>query len=100
MVMLLRPLLISVMDSTNHQMPRERNQDSGKYTQAYTDEEFIEAVSDSNEAATTTEVSDVLGCSNRTALLRLRDLADAGELKRRKAGTVNLWSVADAETET
>jgi len=83
------------MESNSQQMPRERDRDSGKYTEAYSDEEFVDAVRDSDGAATTTEVSEVLGCSNRTALLRLRELAEAGELERRKVGTVNLWSVAD-----
>ena len=83
------------MESNSQQMPRERDRDSGKYTEAYSDEEFVDAVRDSDGAATTTEVSEVLGCSNRTALLRLQDLADAGELKRRKVGTVNLWSLKE-----
>ena len=83
------------MESNSQQMPRERDRDSGKYTKAYSDEEFVDAVRDSDGAATTTEVSEVLECSNRTALLRLRELAEVGELERRKVGTVNLWSVAD-----
>ena len=37
-----------------------------------------------------------LGCSNRTALTRLRELAEEGHLTQRKVGTVNLWSVAES----
>ncbi len=84
------------MDSKSQQMPRKRNAESGKYTQAYRNEEFLEAVQDSEGPASTTEVADRLGCSNRTALTRLRELAEEGHLTQRKVGTVNLWSVAES----
>ena len=86
------------MESKSQPMPRKRNEESGKYTQAYRSEEFLEAVQESDGLASTTEVADRLGCSNRTALSRLRELAEGGDLSQRKVGTVNLWSVTASET--
>jgi Mn-dependent DtxR family transcriptional regulator len=85
------------MESKSQPMPRKRNEESGKYTQAYRSEEFLEAVQESDGPASTTEVADRLGCSKRTALSRLRELAEDGHLSQRKVGTVNLWSVAESE---
>jgi len=76
------------------QMPRQRDENSGKYRTAYTDQEFIDAIRKRDQPSTI-EIADALGCANRTALLRLHDLADEGAINRRKIGTVNLWSVAD-----
>ena len=79
-------------------MPRTRDEQSGKYRTAYSDEDFIEAIRTADQPSTP-EVADALGCADRTALVRLHDLADAGKVERRKVGAVNLWSVTDTEKE-
>lgn len=75
-------------------MPRERDEESGKYRTSYSDEDFLDAIRAADDQPSTPEVADALGCADRTALVRLHELADAGEVKRRKVGAVNLWMLA------
>lgn len=45
-----------------------------------------------NEPLTATEVADALGCSRRTALDRLHDLAEQGEVASKKVGArARVW---------
>ena len=78
----------------SRQMPRERDETSGKYRTAYTDEDFIETVR-AGDQPTTPEIADALDCADRTALVRLNELAEEGRVRKRKVGSVNLWSVVD-----
>lgn len=81
-------------------MPRKRDEESGKYRTSYRDEDFLEAIQVADTQPSTPEIADTLGCANRTALVRLHELADEGEVERRKVGAVNLWSVTvEGETE-
>lgn len=90
------PLPLNAMGPKSRQMPRKRDEQSGKYETAYPDEDFIQAVQDGDQPSTP-EIADTLGCAERTALVRLNELADEGRLRKRKVGSVNLWSVADEE---
>lgn len=90
------PLLIYAMASNSQQMPRDRNEKSGKYQTAYSDEDFLDVIR-AGDQPSTPEVADALGCANRTALVRLHELAEAGKVKRRKVGAVNLWRVKGDE---
>lgn len=94
MVIVAGPLLIYAMGTNSRQMPRTRDENSGQYRTAYRDEDFIEVIRAADQPSTP-EVADALGCADRTALVRLHDLADEGKVERRKVGAVNLWSVAD-----
>lgn len=78
-------------------MPRTRDEDSGQYRTAYRDEDFLDAIRAADGQPSTPEIADTLGCADRTALVRLHQLADAGKVKRRKTGAVNLWSISDDE---
>lgn len=53
------------------------------------DEDFLDAIRAADGSPLTPEIADALGCADRTALVRLHELADAGEVKRRK---VPSWS--------
>jgi hypothetical protein len=94
MVMVVEPLLINAMATNSREMPRERDTESGKYQTAYCDEDFFDAIRKADEQPSTPEIADTLGCANRTALIRLHELAEAGKVKRRKVGAVNLWSLS------
>jgi len=82
------------MATNGQEMPRERDRESGQYRTAYTDEDFLDAIRVANQPSTP-EVADALGCADRTALVRLHELADEGKVEQRKVGAVNLWSVAE-----
>lgn len=49
------------------------------------DEDFLDAIRAADGPPSTPEIADALGCADRTALVRLHELADAGEVKRRKS---------------
>ncbi|SFC63287.1 hypothetical protein SAMN05444422_112108 [Halobiforma haloterrestris] len=68
------------------------NQDSetGKITQKYPDEAFIQAVKEQS-LASTSEVGEVVGCSSDNAYRRLKSLEDAGKVESKKAGQSLVW---------
>ena len=68
----------------------ERDSESGKLTEQYTDEEFLEAVEE-HEPASTSEVADTVGCSRRNADVRLRQLENEGVVKSKMAGNSLIW---------
>jgi len=72
----------------------ERNSESGKLTEQYTDEEFLEAVEE-HEPADTSEVADTVGCSRRNADVRLRKLEEEGEIRKKKVGNSLTWFSAE-----
>lgn len=83
------------MATNGKEMPRERDENSGQYRTAYTDEDFLEVIRAADQPSTP-EIADALGCADRTALVRLHELADEGKVKQRKVGAVNLWSISDS----
>jgi len=83
------------MATQDQPMPAGRDTESGRFSTAYSDDDFLEAIRRRDQPSTP-EIASALGCADRTALVRLHELADEGKVKRRKVGAVNLWSVADA----
>jgi hypothetical protein len=69
----------------------ERDEDSGKFTDQYAREEFIEAVEEL-DIATTTMVADYVGCSYDLAYRRLHEFVEDGELTKKDAGGLFIWS--------
>jgi predicted transcriptional regulator len=68
----------------------ERDPESGKLSEQYSDEDFLEAVEE-HEPASTKEIADEVGCSRRNADVRLRKLAEAGEIRKKKVGNSLTW---------
>jgi predicted ArsR family transcriptional regulator len=67
---------------------------SGKLTEQYSDEDFLEAVKE-HEPAGTSEVADEVGCSRRNADVRLRQLEEDGLVESKMAGNSLIWSPAE-----
>lgn len=74
---------------------RKRDENSGKYTDAYNDEDFLAAVHDAGGMAGSSEVAEYVGCTQRTAYNRLRALEEHGQLDSRKVGNARLWTLTD-----
>lgn len=91
------PLRLSRMESKADAMPKTRDEESGKYTQSYPREEFIEAIEDSGGMASTTDVSDHVGCSYDLAYKRLREFEDNGEVESRKIANSRLWMIGESD---
>lgn len=73
----------------------ERNDESGKYTEQYSREEFIEAIRELGGTAGTGEIAHEVGCVHDTAYKKLRAMEDDGEVTSRNVGNTLLWSVEE-----
>ena len=87
------------MDSMDMTMPRERDEESGKYTDTYADDEFLAALRDEDGVAGTSSLADAVGCTSRHALNRLRELEDAGKVTSKDVGRSLVWMLLDGEKE-
>ena len=74
-------------------MARERDDDSGRYTREYDDNEFIEAVKTLGMPSTK-EVAEEVGCSYTLAYHRLMELAEQGKLQDNVIGNSFAWTTA------
>ncbi|ELY39833.1 hypothetical protein [Natronorubrum tibetense] len=73
---------------------RDRDENSGKFTEEYPREEFLKALEELG-ATGTTDVSSHVGCDRRTAYLKLQTLEKKGEVKSQKVGNALLWELVD-----
>lgn len=84
------------MDTEAATVPRDRDEESGKFTETYPPGLFVETLRESGPTGTQ-NVADELGCSYELAYRRLRDLEDEGRVTSDRVGNARLWSAADAE---
>ncbi len=73
----------------------DRDETTGRYSESFPSEAFIDAIDALGGAAGTQEVADQVGCQYRTAYGKLRDLESAGRVSSRKVANARLWSVVD-----
>lgn len=74
-------------------MPKDRDQQTGKYTERYTPEDFVSALEALGGSAGTQEVADEVGCAYRTAHAKLTQLEEGGNLTSQKVGNAKLWKL-------
>lgn len=70
---------------------RDRDEETGRFTTEFQDEDFIDAITELDGSASTSEIADFLDCDRRTAYLRLNKLEDKGHISSRKVGNSLLW---------
>ena len=68
----------------------EQDEETGKISQQYSDEQFIEVVKNSAPASTS-EVAEGVGCSSDNAYRRLKSLEEAGRIDSKMAGNSLIW---------
>ena len=68
----------------------EQDEETGKISQQYSDEQFIEVVKNSAPASTS-EVAEGVGCSSDNAYRRLKSLEEAGKIDSKMAGNSLIW---------
>ena len=73
---------------------RDRDENSGKFTEEYPIEEFLQTLEEIGPAGTT-EIAEHIGCDRRTAYLKLQSLKEGGEVESRKVGNALLWKSAN-----
>jgi hypothetical protein len=76
-------------------MPRDRDEETGKYTQNYPSEDFISALEALDGAAGTSEIADEVGCAYRTAHAKLSKLEKRHKVTSRKVGNAKLWQISE-----
>jgi len=91
----IKPLLqVDAMDGV---MPKDRDEETGKYTERYTRENFLSALESLGGSAGTQEVADEVDCAYRTAHAKLSELEEEGRLTSRKVGNAKLWELDSSE---
>jgi GTP-sensing pleiotropic transcriptional regulator CodY len=78
------------MDGQRHPMP-ERNDESGRYTDEYPREAFLDALRTLDGAGGTSEIASEVGCIRETAYKKLRAMRDDGLVTSRDVGGSLLW---------
>ena len=73
---------------------RDRDEKSGKFTEEYPEQDFLEALAELGPTGTT-DVSDHIGCDRRTAYLKLKSLEKGGKVRSQKVGHALLWELTD-----
>ena len=74
--------------------PRERDEETGKFSQQYEQEQFFEAIEEL-DTPTTAAISEHVGCSYDLAYQRLNGLEADGLVTKDDVGGTFLWRQAD-----
>lgn len=72
-------------------MTPARDEDSGRYREEFSREQFLHAVEEIDNP-TTKKIADSVGCSYDLAYRRLKKLSNEGEITGEKVGNSYLWS--------
>lgn len=70
-------------------MPRNRNDESGRYEEVYSTEDILSLLQGTRMA--TAEVAEELNCHRTTAHDRLREMEDDGIVESSQAGNTLIW---------
>lgn len=73
---------------------RDRDEESGKFTETYPPEDFLRALEELDFAGTT-DIAEFVGCDRRTAYLKLQSLKKEGKVQNQKIGNALLWKLSD-----
>lgn len=73
---------------------RDRDEESGKFTEEYPPQEFLEALAELGPSGTT-DISDYVGCDRRTAYLKLKSLEEKEKIRSKKVGSSLLWEIIE-----
>lgn len=74
-----------------------RNETSGQYTETYPTDAFLRALSHLDGEVGTKEVKEAVGCEYRTAIAKLHELEEQGEITSRRIGNAYLWSFGETD---
>lgn len=76
------------------QMP-ERDEKTGRYSQTYTQRDFLDVIRKGEDLMTTKEVAKAVGCGHDTAYKRLQKLEAENIVSSRKVGNTLLWVLSE-----
>jgi len=73
----------------------DRDAESGKYTEKYPADEYLDALEAVDGMAGTQDVADYVGCSYEAAYKKLRQLEDSGVVSSQKVANARVWMLKD-----
>lgn len=82
---------------SDESMTPERDDESGKYTDTYSDQDFIEAIRAEGGIAGTSTVAEIVGCTHRQALNRLKELQEHDKVRSKDVGRALAWQIQSDE---
>lgn len=74
-----------------------KRESTGEYSETFPLAAFLDALDSEGPRATTTEITERVGCSPDTARSKLETLASEDRVTRRKFGQTYVWSLSDDE---
>lgn len=77
-------------------VPKDRDEDSGQYTEVVSDDEFLDFLRKQGGAGTS-DVADAFGYERPTAYRRLKRLEEDGKVTSQEIGNSLLWELANDE---
>lgn len=73
----------------------DRDEETGRYTGEYPDEDFLDAIRGEGGMAGTGDIAAAVGCAHDTAYKRLQRMEGRGMVSSRKIGNTLLWMIVD-----
>lgn len=73
---------------------RNRDENSGRFSEEYPRGDFLRVLEKLGGAGTT-DIAEQVGCDRRTAYLKLQSLEEDGDVKSQKVGNALLWQLVD-----
>lgn len=70
-----------------------RDDETGRYTDEYDIDDFLEAIKSEEGVAGTGEIAKRVGCAHDTAYKRLQRMEQDGLVSARKIGNTILWAI-------
>ncbi|MFB6198824.1 MAG: transcriptional regulator, partial [Halobacteriaceae archaeon] len=77
---------------------RERDENTGQFTDKYPREEILTVIEDLSGTAATSEIADALDADRNAIYKKLRLMEDDEQVVSRKAGGIRVWSTVDDST--
>ncbi len=86
----IRIRLSTVTSDTQRVSPRDRDEETGKFSQQYERREFLGAIEEL-DTPTTAAIAEYVGCSYNLAYRRLNALEENGSTIKNEVGGTFLW---------
>lgn len=83
-------------DGEPHTMTNpERDDDTGRFTETYPREDFLNAIREEGGMAGTTDIAERVGVIRETAYKKLQRMEDENEVESKKIGNSLVWTIAE-----
>lgn len=74
---------------------RERDEETGRYSESYNQEDFISAILEADGMMSTGDIARTIGCNHDTAYKRLQRMEIENIVKSEKIGNTLVWRIPE-----